>query len=82
LEDIVGINKVKSILAAGALTGIILATMLGLGFRSLARAAAVQAPPAAAQITQADPPSSQNVTFFGDEGHEQAEHERGVFGDD
>jgi hypothetical protein len=73
-EDIVGIKKVKSILAAGALTGIILATMLGLGFRSLTRAAAVQSPPAAAQLAQTNTglaaPGSQSGSFFVEEEHE------------
>jgi hypothetical protein len=78
----VGIKKVKSILAAGALTGIILATMLGLGFRSLARVAAVQSPPVAAQLAQTNAGStdnSQNVRFFGEE---ENEHERFEFDDD
>jgi hypothetical protein len=47
------IKKVKGILAAGALTGIILATMLGLGLRNMSQAAAAPPPPVAVQSAQA-----------------------------
>jgi hypothetical protein len=52
------IKKVKGILAAGALTGIILATMLGLGLRNVSSAVAASPPPVAVQSAQA---SSSNL---------------------
>jgi len=70
------ITKVKTFLAAGALTGIIMATVVGLSVRNIARAV-VTAPVQAQTTTQTT--SNQGSSFVGPQ-HE--EHESGGFGDD
>jgi hypothetical protein len=78
------IKKVKGILAAGALTGIIMATMLGLGLRNLSQTAAAPPPPVAVQSAQAGSTSlasvndSQGSRFI----EREEAHESRVFDDD
>jgi hypothetical protein len=78
------IKKVKGILAAGALTGIILATMLGLGLRNVTHAVAASPPPVAVQSAQASSANlasannSQGGSFF----ERGEEHESRSFNDD
>ena len=70
------IKKVKGILAAGALTGIILATMLGLGLRNLASAASPPPPPpVAAQSAQASSSLASVNSQGGNSFEREVEHE-------
>ena len=71
------IKTLKTILAAGALTGIILATVLGLGLRNVARAAVAQNVPVTVQTAPATSGTTLNqnngVRFFENEPGEQWE---------
>jgi hypothetical protein len=75
----VDIKKIKGVLAAGALTGIILATVLGLGLRNVARAAVAQNAP----VTFQSAPADSGVRFSNNTGTRffEDEHEGGEFND-
>ena len=62
-------KKVKAFLAAGALTGIVLATVVGLSLRNVARAVVVA--PVPAQSTTTLTTNNQSSGFFESEHHEQ-----------
>jgi hypothetical protein len=78
------IKKVKGILAAGALTGIVMATMLGLGLRNVARAAVAQNAPVAVQSAPADSRSTftQNNSASSFVGERGEQNEGWEFNDD
>ena len=76
IEDI-NLKKVKALLAAGALTGILMATVVGLSVRNISRAVVVA--PVPAQTTTLTT-NNQNSGFFESEHHEQ--HGGGGFNDD
>jgi hypothetical protein len=80
------LKKVKGVLAAGALTGIILATVLGLGLRNIARAASTQNAPVVFQSAPAESGVTSNnnsdTRFFSEDNEHEGEHEGWEFNDD